>query len=362
MSGDKVVVWLDSGHVIRHSQPDMWNYIGGSWQRIDVPVCVFTTVRSGFNCQYHLFDNGQRLLQSERSTWQQTPAWKDRYEWNKLKVFDWTGSGWQQVGANLTAPGGEDIEDRCWGECSASRTCGLSGDMLWSQSCPGNLENSKFNHFASYRLVDGAWVRGTDVGLPNSIDIKPWPGRIYIDEDKGAALAVGEPSKFAVWGYNGGNWSQVLEMPSIKKMMSADASMHRFVLGHDHPKRHKQEIWDRIGDSLIQVGTLPRIPDGWSTTAYYGDSIISADGTWVVVNDRTYNGWRGQFYVFQGPGFTSTITGTETQTFTSVTQTSITETVTSTTTHMVFVDGFHRHDLSSVLLASSIFLAVTGMA
>jgi hypothetical protein len=291
-----------------------WTQLGA-----DLPVSLGTTKVS-------ISADGNRIAIAEHRTWDATVG--------QIKVFDWSGSAWLQVGSTISvqpAPGFleplelevEMSKDGNRFVVGAHRFSGASNGF--GEPDPGKVE--------VYEWSGGDWVQmgSTILGEGGSNIYGEGPndsiGRILATNFDGSRFAVGGYSgPFRVYDWTGSDWAQAGSDLPLSRFdsvaMSSDGS--RFIVGRGWPGLARVYEWS--GSDWAQLGP-DTIGGGGPNSDIFGASVsMSSDGSRVAVGATSgidANGnvvgyaqlfdWSGSAWVQVGANMVGTYIPTDTR-------------------------------------------------
>ncbi len=238
-----------------------------------------------------------------------------------VKVFDWNGSSWVQLGEDIVGVGGDrsgtsvDISnDGTKIAIGSPRSYGRGGDMPGI----GQVRILDWNGFTWEQIGTAIDGEGVDEYSGISISLSADGSRIAIGAPENDSYYVGEAGHVRVYELNGSEWEQVgtdIDGDNIwdefGKSVSLSADGTRLAIGAPANDFHKQDagqvrvyewkgsVWEQIG-----VGIYGETAGDQSGSAIS----ISADGNRLAIGSyhntghvRVF-GWNGSAWVQIGVG------------------------------------------------------------
>ena len=228
-----------------------------------------------------------------------------------VRVFDWSGSAWVQVGVDID---GEFPLD----SSGQSVAMSASGNRV-AVGAPGNDDNgSNAGHVRIWEQVGSNWIQvGDDIDGDNG----DFSGESVAMSADGSRVAIGAPGsddngldagKVRIWEQVGSNWVQV--GPDVDGEAAGDQSGESVTMsdggarvavgapfndGNGTNSGHVR-IWEQVGSNWIQVGADI---DGEGSGNFSGQSVsMSSNGDRVAIGANGSNIFRGQVRIWEQAG------------------------------------------------------------
>jgi plastocyanin len=170
-----------------------------------------------YGCGVHCTPDGTRMIVAASDAHLDDNSYKGR-----VQVFDWNGSGWDQVGQTMSALAAYDRPGKGLVTSSGGQTVAISADgntvAFGMQSWSSPSTSSSTGYVLVYRLVDGVWTRlDGGSGDPNVGELygeAQWEfyGSSVALSSDGDRLVVGAPGhndqrgRARVYDWNGSTW------------------------------------------------------------------------------------------------------------------------------------------------------------
>ena len=316
--GDRVVIGAYNAGT--GGEVEVYDWSGTAWTQVGSTITTGTAATDYFGISVSISENGSRIAAG--SMLDDTPASGA----GSVRIFDWNGTAWTQVGTDITGVTGADNE---------GVSVSLSSDGSRVATGASNNTTTGFGTTSSgrarvfeYDTGTSDWVQmGTEIyGLASSN-----LARIVSLSGDGTRLAVGayqgdtaggvQSGNIRVFDWNGHEWAQFDEALFLSTQATNDFLGYSVALSRDGltliggaylddvsgtADTGSVKIWSVPAPTWTQQGGDVQLSLTSSSAELFGESAdISSDGSRFVAGGHGYSSNSGAFEVFELDSATS---------------------------------------------------------
>lgn len=292
---------------------EVYDWSGTAWTQVGATITTGTASGDSFGGSVSISENGSRIAVG--STGDDTPASGA----GSVRIFDWNGTAWTQVGTDITGVTGADGEGYAvWLSSDGSRVA--TGASNNTTTGFGTTSSGRARVF-EYDTGTSDWVQmGTEIygvltsDVARAVSLSGDGTRLAIGAYQGDDVSTANVGNVRVFDWNGHEWAQFDESLFLSNPAASDNLGWAVALSRDGLTLISGAYTDDVGGvtdaGSVKIWSVPA--PTWkqqgsdvqfslsSTGEYFGfNSSFSADGSRFVSGAYQYGSSQGAVEMFE---------------------------------------------------------------
>ena len=309
--GDRVVIGASTAGT--GGEVEVYDWSGTAWTQVGATITTGTASGDSFGGSVSISENGSRIAVG--SIGDDTPASGA----GSVRIFDWNGTAWTQVGTDITGVTGADGEGfAVWLSSDGSRVA--TGAANNTTTGFGTTSSGRARVF-EYDTGTSDWVQmGTEIygvntsDLSRAVSLSGDGTRLAIGASKGDDATTSDVGHVRVFDWNGHEWAQFdealyLSSPSANDELGWSVALSRdglTLIGGAYlddvggvTDAGSVKIWSVPAPTWKQQGGDVQFSLTSSGESFGFNSSFSSDGSRFVSGAYLYGGTYGAVEVFE---------------------------------------------------------------